>query len=82
MIFLNYFQEKVILGPDPDAGQTYFTFIPPGRWFVRRLEAGDVTDRGEREALFSLIGCTVVPGYDDRDIETKTLGEIRRGAEK
>jgi predicted cupin superfamily sugar epimerase len=36
---------------------------------VRRLESED-------DRAFALIGCTVVPGYDDADIETKTYGQI------
>jgi predicted cupin superfamily sugar epimerase len=36
---------------------------------VRRLETEDA-------AGFALLGCTVAPGYDDEDIETKTYGEI------
>ena len=63
--------EKVVLGPDASRGQHYFYCIPRNRWFVRRLESDDPED-------FALIGCTVVPGYHDDDIETKTMGQIRK----
>ncbi len=51
----------------------YFHVIPRNRWFVRRLESED-------KSAFTLIGCTVVPGYHPDDIETKTYGEIRQTA--
>lgn len=64
--------EKVVLGPDPGKGQRYFYHVPRDRWFVRRLESDNASD-------FALIGCSVVPGYSDEDIETMTYGEIVDG---
>ena len=70
--------EKVVLGPHAHLGQRYFHVVPRGRWFVRRLEKSGDDGGDDDDAAIALIGCTVVPGYDDRDIETKTIGEIRR----
>jgi len=61
--------EKRLLGPDFEAGERYFTAIPRGLWFVRRLETDD-------PAGYALIGCTLSSGYAEGDIETKTYGEI------
>ena len=61
--------ERRLLGPDFGAGERYFTAIPRGVWFVRRLETEDPEG-------YALIGCSLSSGYDDRDIETKTYGEI------
>lgn len=61
--------EKRSLGPDFEAGESYFTVIPRGVWFVRRLETDDA-------AGYALIGCSLSSGYDDEDIETKTHAEI------
>ena len=60
---------RVTLGPDPEQEHHLFYHIPRDIWFVRRLES-------KIEEDFALIGCTVVPGYDPQDIETKTYGEI------
>ena len=56
-------------------GQQYFYNIPRDTWFVRRMES-------ENKDAFSLIGCTVAPGYDDEDIITKTFTEIEKELEK
>ena len=63
--------ERRLMGPDFGAGERYFTAIPRGLWFVRRLETDD-------PAGYALIGCSLSSGYDDEDIETRTDGEIKR----
>eukprot|EP00095_Tigriopus_kingsejongensis_P000205 maker-scaffold41_size498431-snap-gene-3.27 protein:Tk00205 transcript:maker-scaffold41_size498431-snap-gene-3.27-mRNA-1 annotation:"hypothetical protein L798_01404" len=63
--------EKVVLGPNPDEKQHLFQVIPRNTWFVRRLETED-------PQAFTLIGCTVSPGYHEDDIETKTLREVKK----
>ncbi len=55
-----------MLGPDVSQGHRYFHCIPRNRWFVRRLESQD-------KDAYTLIGCTVVPGYHQDDIETKYI---------
>ena len=62
--------ERLKLGPNAENGERYFHSLPRDRWFVRRLESDNPDD-------FALIGCTVMPGYDPEDIETKTYGEIK-----
>lgn len=68
--------ERLKLGPNLDKGEKYFHALPRDRWFVRRLEV-EPGENPEDPGIYSLIGCTVVPGYDPEDIETKTLGEIK-----
>ena len=65
------------LGPEPALGQSYFLSVPRDVWFVRRLELEEGS-----ESDFALIGCTVVPGYHDEDIETKTYGELKQEFKK
>jgi len=52
---------KIIrLGPDPDAGEVFQAVVPAGAWFGSRPVAG---------AAYSLVGCTVAPGFDFADFE-------------
>lgn len=55
--------ERVILGPAVEAGQQFQAVVPAGSWFGAR-----VTD----PAGWTLVGCTVAPGFEYRDFE---LGE-------
>ena len=55
------------LGPDPDAGQSFFASVPAGRWFGAEVTAPPMSDPGD--AVFSLVGCTVAPGFDFADFE-------------
>lgn len=48
------------LGPDPSAGQQFQAVVPAGCWFGSRPAAG---------SGFSLVGCTVAPGFDFADFE-------------
>lgn len=47
------------LGPDPGQGQQFQVVIPAGCWF-----GAEPADEG-----FSLVGCTVAPGFDFADFE-------------
>lgn len=58
--------EKVTLGRDITNGQKLQHVIERGQWFAARP-----SDRNS----FSLVGCTVAPGFDFRDFE---LGESER----
>jgi uncharacterized protein len=49
-----------LLGNDPSKGQTLFCCIKAGNWF-----ASKVNDGGD----YSLVGCTVAPGFDFEDFE-------------
>ena len=48
------------LGNDLAAGATYQAVVPAGCWF-----GGEVTGEGD----YSLVGCTVAPGFDFADFE-------------
>jgi len=50
----------VRLGPDCAAGETYQAVVPAGCWF-----GAEVSGAGK----FSLVGCTVAPGFDFADFE-------------
>ena len=59
--------EKVVLGPDHD--QFHFCF-PRRCWFTRLCLT-------ENKDGFSLVGATVAPGFDFKDLETRTYGELK-----
>lgn len=48
------------IGPNPENGEVFQHVVKAGRWFAARIEAA-----GE----FSLVGCTVSPGFDFQDFE-------------
>lgn len=48
------------LGPDVAAGESFQVVVPAGCWFGARID-------GEGE--YSLVGCTVAPGFDFQDFE-------------
>ncbi len=52
--------EVIRLGPDPEAGEMFQAVVPAGAWFGSRPVAG---------AAYSLVGCTVAPGFDFADFE-------------
>lgn len=51
---------EVRLGQDAAAGEYVQYVVPAGHWFGARPAAG---------AVFSLVGCTVAPGFDFDDFE-------------
>lgn len=53
-------QVETILGPNIEAGQKLQHVVPAGCWF------GSTPCEG---TSFSLVGCTVAPGFDFRDFE-------------
>ncbi|MHA4845728.1 cupin domain-containing protein [Flavitalea antarctica] len=55
------------LGRDPSKGQSFQLMIPGGRWFGSR-----VADNG----TYSLVGCTVAPGFDFADFELAGRAEL------
>uniref|UniRef100_UPI003F718BF3 cupin domain-containing protein n=1 Tax=Dyadobacter sp. TaxID=1914288 RepID=UPI003F718BF3 len=48
------------LGSDPENGETFQAVVPAGAWFGSRPAAG---------SSYSLVGCTVAPGFDFHDFE-------------
>lgn len=51
---------KVVLGKEIDKGEVFQTVIPAGHWFAAELK--------DRKS-FTLVGCTVAPGFDFGDFE-------------
>ncbi|WP_238429359.1 cupin domain-containing protein [Frankia nepalensis] len=54
--------ERIVLGPDPAAGDALQAVVPAGHW----QSAEPVAD-GDAEAV--LVGCVVAPGFDFADFE-------------
>ncbi|HOW84279.1 MAG TPA: cupin domain-containing protein [Spirochaetota bacterium] len=58
---------KIILGDDPGRGQSLQATVPAGAWF-----GAEVNDKNS----FSLVGCTVAPGFDFADFEEGKSDEL------
>jgi predicted cupin superfamily sugar epimerase len=59
--------EEIILGDDPDKGHQLQALKPAGRWFgARPLEQNS----------YSLVGCTVAPGFEFGDFELGNREEL------
>jgi uncharacterized protein len=58
---------RILLGPDPDAGQVFQGVVPAGVWF------GATVDQPES---YSLVGCTVAPGFDFADFELARRSDL------
>jgi uncharacterized protein len=52
--------EKRHLGPDPDNMEDFQLCIPANTWFAAKVN---------NPVLYSLVGCTVSPGFDFKDFE-------------
>ncbi len=52
--------EEIHLGSNPEAGEVFQATVPAHAWFASSLRK----DEG-----YSLVGCTVAPGFDFRDFE-------------
>ena len=53
--------QEIKLGLDLDNGEVPQAVVPAGAWFGSRIEEGD----GD----YSLVGCTVAPGFDFADFQ-------------
>jgi predicted cupin superfamily sugar epimerase len=51
---------EIILGDNPELGQVFQATVPAGSWFGSRVSL---------PGSFSLVGCTVSPGFDFADFE-------------
>jgi len=60
---------QILLGSDPEAGETLQAVVKAGNWF-----ASHVKDRNS----FALVGCTVAPGFDFADFELAKREELLR----
>jgi len=59
--------QSVMLGPDMEHGQQFQYVVPANHWFAAEVK-GDQT--------FSLVGCTVAPGFDFLDFELGTRDNL------
>ena len=62
-------QLKIELGRDLAAGQSFQATVPAGCWFGAELSG---------EGDYSLVGCTVSPGFDFADFEMADRDELLR----
>jgi predicted cupin superfamily sugar epimerase len=60
---------EIVLGRDPDRGETLQAVVPAGTWFGAR-----VRDSGS----FTLAGCTVAPGFDYADFDLADRATLLR----
>jgi len=60
---------KILLGSDPEAGETLQAVVKAGCWF-----ASHVRD----QKSFALVGCSVAPGFDFEDFELANRQELAR----
>jgi uncharacterized protein len=51
--------EEIKLGKDLENGEQLQAVVPAGQWFASRINQGE----------YSLVGCTVAPGFDFQDFE-------------
>ena len=58
---------QILLGPDPGRDEALQAAIPAGSWFGARVLAPD---------SFSLVSCTVAPGFDFFDFELAARGDL------
>ena len=58
---------KVVMGRDTDSNEVYQALIPKGCWFAAHVPGMD---------SFSLVGCTVAPGFDFEDYEMGKRDEL------
>jgi predicted cupin superfamily sugar epimerase len=51
---------EILIGSNPEAGETFQAVVPAGCWFASHVK---------NFQSFSLVGCTVAPGFDFADFE-------------
>jgi len=66
--------EVIRLGADMEKGQRFQAVVKAGNWFASQ-PVGEDDDHSGRE-LFSLVGCTVSPGFDFNDFELAKTEEL------
>jgi predicted cupin superfamily sugar epimerase len=59
--------DVIKMGPDIEQGESFQAVVKAGCWFASQ-PAGD-EDGSRNGELFSLVGCTVSPGFDFKDFE-------------
>jgi uncharacterized protein len=61
--------EIIQLGNNPDAGEVFQAMVPAGAWFGSKPAP---------DSAYSLVGCTVAPGFDFADFEMATRETMLR----
>ncbi|NIJ55986.1 cupin domain-containing protein [Dyadobacter arcticus] len=61
--------EIIRLGADPENGETFQAVVPAGSWFASKPADG---------STYSLVGCTVAPGFDFADFEMAEKEDLIR----
>jgi predicted cupin superfamily sugar epimerase len=59
--------EIIRLGNNPEKGEVFQAVVPAGKWFG---------SKPAEENSYSLVGCTVAPGFDFEDFEMKSREEL------
>lgn len=59
--------EILKIGDNPEKGEVFQAVVPAGVWFASRVEFPNT---------FSLVGCTVAPGFDFEDFELANREEL------
>jgi uncharacterized protein len=67
VIHLNGNLEIIKLGNNPDNGEVFQAVVPAGVWFGSKPAS---------ESVYSLVGCTVAPGFDFADFEMAERGGL------
>jgi uncharacterized protein len=70
---------SILLGNDPDAHQVLQAVVKAGCWFASELARNPhfFQNRGElRHPSWSLVGCTVAPGFEFEDLELAKREEL------
>jgi uncharacterized protein len=69
VIHLDGTYQQINLGRDIAAGQVYQALVPAGAWFASHCIAS-------ADDAYSLVGCTVSPGFDFADFEMATRNAL------
>ena len=69
-LFADGRSERVVLGKDLEAGQRPQILVPKGIWQGSRMLPGSCE-------TWSLLGCTVSPGFEYQDYERGTCAELQ-----
>ena len=56
---------QILLGSHPEAGEQFQAVVPAGCWFASHV----FDSSSQKSGAFSLVGCTVAPGFDFADFE-------------
>lgn len=67
------------LGNNPERGEVFQAVVSAGCWFGSRpIVDSTVVDSTLKETGYSLVGCTVAPGFDFADFELARRNELLR----